>query len=544
MLPMSTRDFSMVPRPDVPRSTFRLDSTYKTTFDAGYLIPIFCEDVLPGDSFNVKMSGFARMATPIFPLMDNLVLDTHFFFVPYRLIWDDSRYFFGEDPDPATFPGPTDFLVPRRISSDTVPYAVGSLEDYFGLPTGITPGFGHSALPIRAYMKIWNEWFRDENLQKAVLVSTSSGTDTNTYVLQRRNKRHDYFTSALPWPQKGNPVSISFAGSQAPVKGIAMTASGIAVANSPAAYETSGVGNGNSVNYPFYVNTSLTSAGIIKTTGPAGTQAPFPQIFADLSAVTAVTINSLRQAFAIQRVLELDARGGTRYTEVVRAHFGVVSPDARLQRPEYLGGGSSPVSISSVTQQSATGVTGSSTPIGTVSAVGTILARGHGFARSFTEHGVIIGLASVMSELTYQQGIRRSWLKRTRFDFYLPSLANLGEQSIYNAEIYMATGAIDPTTQGVFGYQERWAEYRYSPSMITGLFRSTAAGTLDGWHLSQRFTALPTLNSAFIQEDPPMNRVLAVSSSIGKHFLFDVLFRVKAARPLPMYSVPGLGNRL
>jgi hypothetical protein len=261
-------------------------------------------------------------------------------------------------------------------------------------------------------------------------------------------------------------------------------------------------------------------------------------LYADLSDATAATINQLRQAFQIQKLLERDARGGTRYTEIIRSHFGVTSPDSRLQRPEYLGGGSTPININPIAQTSSTTVTASSTPLGTLAAMGTALASGHGFSSSFTEHGLIIGLVSVRADLTYQQGLHKMWSRQTRYDFYFPAFAHLGEQAILNKEIY-ATGTAND--EGVFGYQERWAEYRHKPSQISGLFKSTTAGTLDAWHLAQNFVTAPTLNNTFIEERPPLERALAVGASAqGQEFIFDAFFDVKMARPLPMYSVPGL----
>lgn len=519
---VDVHQFTMIPKADIPRSSFDCQSTHKTTFDAGYLVPVYVDEMLPGDTFRLNMTAFARLSTPIFPIMDNMHLDSFFFFVPNRLIWSNWQKFMGQQTNPGDS---ISYVVPQQVSP-AGGYAVGSLQDYMGLPTvgqvSNTGTVSHCAFWPRAYNLIWNEWFRDENLQNSVTVDTGDGPDNvANYTLLRRGKRKDYFTSALPWPQKGQSVSLPL-GNTAPIKadGEFKLGSNLAGANPKA----------------IYLNSSSDYVSVQGTYD--GTSYYASGIYADLSQATAATINQLRQSFQIQKLLERDARGGTRYTEIIRSHFGVISPDARLQRPEYIGGGSSNISINPIAQTSGTNASGTTAPLGTLAAMGTALAHNHGFTYSATEHGVIIGLVSVRADLTYQQGLARMWSRSTRYDFYFPAFATLGEQAVLNKEIYVRGDAND---DGVFGYQERWAEYRYYPSRISGLFRSTAAGTIDAWHLAQRFTSLPTLNNTFVQDTPPVDRIVAVGAAAnGKQFIFDSFFDCKKARPMPMYSVPGL----
>ena len=539
--------FSQIPSTQIPRSVFDRSHGYKTTFNSGYLVPFYVDEVLPGDSFKLTATLFARLATPIVPFMDNLYLETFFFFVPNRLIWDNWQKFNGEQKNPDD---PTDFLIPTVSGTNVLNQ---TLWDYFGLPTNVKAALKVNALPFRAYNLIFNEWFRDENLQDSLKVPTGDGPDNlSDYNLVRRGKRHDYFTSCLPWPQKGPGVEISLGGS-VPVSG------DVSFYRQVGSFHTdSGVGSvANWSNKVYFKETSSFPMGD-KDEPWSGSSAfsfqkefltsdPHPNnisyfagkfgiaannLSADLSKATPISINDLRQAFQIQKLYERDARGGTRYTEILRSHFGVISPDARLQRPEYLGGSSARISINPVQQTSATSDT---TPQGNLAAYGVVSDSFHGFSKSFVEHGYVFGFVNVRADLTYQQGLNRMWSRQGRFDFYWPVLAHLGEQAVLNKEIF-AQGTADDDK--VFGYQERYAEYRYYPGQITGKFRSTDPQPLDSWHLAQKFSSLPTLSAQFIQDDPPVARVVAVQDE--PQFLFDSYIRLKCARPMPVYSVPGL----
>lgn len=559
--------FSDAPAMYMKRTKFDRSHVYKTTFDSGKLIPVFVDEVLPGDTTRMSVNYFARLATPIKPIMDNIYLDWFFFFVPNRLVWEHWQNFCFEQEDPDD---KTDYVIPTVTATGNSENAyVGSLWDYFGLPVNTSGNLSDiSALPFRGVYLIWNEWFRDENLQKSVKIQKGDTnevlnsaraseqpswvftSDTNIVpglACPPRGKRHDYFTSALPWTQKGPGVSIGLAGTAtlvdpSPVSGYFVQQSndklGAAqLSESGGVHETS-VENGTlrytAGGYSLAIaGHASSSSDYFTVTAQPGSSWLSKDAYADLDSSSMFTINSLRTAFQMQKFYERLARGGSRYTEVLRSFFGVVSPDARLQRPEFLGSFTKMVNVNPIAQTSATD---STSPQGNLSAYGVTAAKFHGFTKSFVEHGYIIGFVCARADLTYQQGINKMWLRSTVYDFYWPTFAHLGEQAIELREIYAQGSEADTT---VFGYQERYAEYRYKPSQITGKFRSSVTGgNLDVWHLSQFFRNAPTLNEEFITENPPIKRIIAVQDE--PEFLLDIGFRYTTVRPMPMFGTPGL----
>lgn len=559
MKSVMTHQFSQIPKVNIQRSVFDRSHGYKTTMDGGFLVPFFVDEALPGDTFNLQTTLFGRFSTPIVPIMDNVFLETFFFAVPYRLVWENFQKFMGEQENPGDS---TDYLIPQMSSSRTVDgsesvydcFKVGELADYMGIPPNVKK-LSVNSLHFRAYNLIYNEWFRNENLQDSVPVIKNDGTPTESenYHLLKRAKRKDYFTSCLPWPQKGPGVELPIGNLAPVVTGEVQSADDVVSRFSKGLLWSNRSDGALMDSYNASGGQTLLGAGCTNNQGKTGlyrvnTQAinqmksdVVPSnLYADLSEATAATINSVRQAFQVQRLLERDAVGGTRYRELILAHFSVLTPDARLQRPEYLGGGSSQIHFQPVPQTSATdGVT----PQANMAAYGIVAGTNHGFVKSFTEHCLIVGLVNLRADLNYQQGLNRMWSRRTRFDFYWPTLAHLGEQAVLNKEIY-AQGVSVVDTDGnivddkVFGYQERYAEYRYYPSLITGKFRSSDPQSLDVWHLAQDFGNLPQLNAEFIEDNPPFARILAVQDE--PQLLLDCYFNMKCTRPMPLYGVPGL----
>ena len=558
--------FSDAPAMYMRRTKFDRSHVYKTTFDAGKLIPVFVDEILPGDTCRLSVKYFSRLATPVKPIMDNIYLDWFFFFVPNRLVWNHWQNFCFEQEDPEDS---TDYVCPTTSlvgnASDTL-HGIGTLWDYFGLPTGLPNTIsGINALPFRAVYLIWNEWFRDENLQKSVKIQKGDtnevfdgsrvsdqpewlqGIPESYLPCPPRGKRHDYFTSALPWTQKGPGVSIGLAGTAtlvdpSPVSGYFVqqnnTNLGAAQLSKSGGVHDVFTGSG-SLQYQgggystSIVGHSINGSGLATATAVPGSSWLSKSAYADLDSSSVFTINSLRTAFQMQKFYERLARGGSRYTEVLRSFFGVVSPDARLQRPEFLGSFTKMMNINPIAQTSSTNDT---TPQGNLSAYGVTGAKFHGFTKSFVEHGYIIGFVCARADLTYQQGINRMWTRSTVYDWYWPTFAHLGEQAVLLKEIY-ATGNTEQDNS-VFGYQERYAEYRYKPSVICGKFRSNIKGNLDVWHLSQYFETAPKLSPEFIEEDVPIGRIIAVPSE--PQFLIDIGFRYTTVRPMPMFGTPGL----
>lgn len=557
----SESHFAQVPHAEIQRSRFTRANNHKTTFNEGQLIPIYLDEVLPGDTHQINMSALVRMATPIYPIMDNLWMDVYFFFVPNRLVWEHWREFNGQN-NTTHWEQPVDYTIPQ-IKAPAVGWTKGTLADYFGLPT-YTKNISVSALPFRAYCLIFNEWFRDQNLQDPAMVNlddaTVTGSNSGDYVTNaqlgalplKAAKMHDYFTSALPSPQKGPdvgipidlpaipvlPTNVPAFGSNLPADGLAFYTPNSSITTDSRQMVLTPINDNKRIAYAGQGNSTVSGGLNNEKIYPYNLWA-IPNEVSESQAVS-FTINQMRQAFALQRLYERDARGGTRYTEILKAHFGVTSPDARQQRPEYLGGYHMPININQVIQQSATDTT---SPQGNTAAYSVSTMSRNLVTKSFTEHGFIMGLAVVRQDHTYQQGIRRFWSRKDRTDFYWPALANLGEQAILNKEIFAQGTAADDE---VFGYQEAWADYRYAPSYVTGAFRSNLSegergGSLDAWHLADYYSELPSLSDQWIEEgDESMNRVLAVSSEVENQFLADMYFMNKTTRPMPIYSVPGL----
>lgn len=555
----SNSRFGGVPEVEIQRSRFGRNSQHKTTFNTGDLIPIFIDEVLPGDTFSMDFSVAMRMTTPIYPVMDNANLDVYFFYVPNRLVWEHWKEFMGENNETA-WEQPTEYSIPQITAPSKTGWNSYSLADYFGIPVGVS-SFSVSALPFRAYCLIYNEWFRDQNVIDPLMINLDDATQVGVNVSSEPSpvtdtqlgaypvkvaKYHDYFTSCLPSPQKGPAVLMPLLGDAPVVPRDLKWALPIGDAPDPV-YMLSGTGQWSTENQLLGVSAGSPSASGnasklqrftgIGTNTSLGLSVP-ANLWADLSQAQSATVNQLRQAFAVQRLLEKDARGGSRYIESLKVHFGVTAPDASLQRPEYLGGQRIPVSMDQVLQTSATDTT---SPQGNTAAYSLTNYAGSVFTKSFVEHGYVIGLACVRTEHTYQQGLERFWSRKGRFDFYWPALANIGEQAVLNKEIYLQGSVADDEA---FGYQEAWAEYRYKPSRVSGDFRSAAPNSLDVWHYADDYSALPTLSPDWINETSVnVDRTLAVqsdTSGAARQFLADFYFKLDCVRPMPLYSVPGL----
>lgn len=542
---------------DISRSRFDRTSTVKTSFNVGDLVPFYIDEVLPGDTFDVSTAKVVRMQPMVAPPMDDLFLDTYYFFVPNRLVWEHWTNLMGENDTTSWYPT-VDYSVPQVISPHNGGWGIGTIADYFGVPTGV-PDLYVNALPFRCYAKIVNDWFRDENLVDPAVLTTgdattqgSNGSTLSDYEKGGKPfvaaKYHDYFTSCLPSPQKGEPVTVPVANVSVPID-IPVTTSDTVIQgltnNTPAMVMQNGAMLQNSQGY----FTWLQAPGLgfdtdidvdpVRTIGGTGE----PLMPVNLRAVGnaigsgfATSINELRMAFQMQKLLERDARGGTRYIEMIKSHFGVTSPDARLQRSEYLGGNRVRINVNQVVQQSAT--TSGSTPQGNPAGLSVTHDNADSFTRSFTEHGFVIGLMVARYPHTYQQGLERFWSRKSRFDYYFPVFANIGEQAVLNKEIY-ATGT--DTDNKAFGYQEAWADYRYKPSRVSGEMRSSASKSLDVWHFADYYNKLPTLSPDWIKEDKNnVDRVLAVSSKVSNQLWADIVINNRTSRPMPLYSVPGL----
>lgn len=541
--------FSQVPQAKISRSRFDRSSSVKTTFNAGDLIPFYVDEVLPGDTFTIDTAKVVRMQTPLTPIMDNIYLDTYYFFVPNRLVWKHWVNLMGENTESAWIPE-TQYSVPQ-ITAPSGGWSVGTIADYMGIPTGVS-GISVNAMPFRAYALIVNDWFRDENLQDPLNISledaTQVGSNGSNYITDCSlggtpfvaGKLHDYFTSCLPSPQKGPDVAIPLLDGNIPVRALSEDIPNMSEM-SMYMYMPNVSASKDNINLvwnrdrtdenTFSADYYTESTG---TTSSLGVVAP-SNLWADLSESRAASINSLRLAFQTQKYYEKLARGGSRYIESIKVHFDVTNPDYRLQRPEYLGGNRIPITINQVIQNSESTA---KSPQGTTTGQSLTTDKHSDFTKSFTEHGYVIGLMVARYHHTYQQGLSRMWTRKQALDFYFPVFANIGEQPVLNQEIYAQGNAQDTE---VFGYQEAWAEYRYRPSICTGEMRSTYEQSLDAWHLGDDYTSLPMLSGSWIQEDKAnVDRVLAVQSSIADQFFADIYIRCKATRPMPVYSVPGL----
>jgi len=545
MKPVTQHNFATLPPPRNPRSTFNRSCANKTTIGHKYLYPVFIDEILPGDTVNMRATFFARLATLLHPVMDNLYLDMFFFWCPSRLLWDNFERFIGSSP---TQDKPTEYEIPSLVAfegSTPVPveFATASLGDYFGLPTlvSIAVADAPSALPWRMYNKVMNEWFLIPDLQDELLVETGDGPDdVLDYNLFARNKRHDYFTSCLPWPQRGDAVPISI-GSSAPVVG---DGQGLGLLSDIDTYLTFTDNTGTNGLFQ-----ARTANGVVGVSIMAGSVPSFDRytglhtdpdkshVYADLSLAEGLTINQLREAFAFQHVLERDARSGTRYVEYLKGTWGVVAPDFRLQRTEFIASHSQMMQVRAVPQTSET-LDASNTPQANLAAYTTVGSQMK-FNKSFVEHGYLMGLANIRTDLTYQQGMERMWSRKTRFEFAHPDLMHLGEQEVLTKEIFYADTGTGANT--VFGYQERYAEYRYKPSRVTGSFRSNFAESLDTWHFALDFASAPELNETFLEDNPPIDRALAVNDTPQRDFvIFDSFYDYKHSRIMPVYGVPGL----
>lgn len=507
-------EHARVPQGDVPRSSFDLSEGHLTTFDSGYLIPFYWNYTYPGDIFRVRAQAFMRCSSPLdFPLMDNARVTIHWWSAPIRILWDNFRKFFGEQVDPGDS---IDYTVPTFTSSYTV--VAGDFYSYTGLPIGKANVLqGTSALVGRAYNRTYNYHYRDQNLIDSVVENTGDGPDVaGDYSILRRGKRHDYFTSCLPSPQKGDAVELPL-GTTAPVQGSSAVSAGskVLVQHGSVSGDVWELDVGASAQLEY--DSTLTTGSNLEV---------------DLSSATSATINQLRESVMIQQFLERDMRGGTRFGEQIYSHYGVEFQDVRFE-PEYLGGGSAPIIFSPIVNQS-----GSSGNLGDLSAIGTGSLGGAGFTKAFTEPCVILGLICVDADLRYQQGIDRKFLYSTRYDFYWPEFSHLGEQVVENREIWYSN--VPATDTEAFGYQERYAELRTGKSRISGEFLSDHSTPLDSWHLAEDFATLPTLNQTFIESNPPMDRVMQVTSA--HHWIAEIYTSVNALRPLPLYGVPGVGR--